>query len=44
MDQQSGSSVFTIGRMVSWLMVTLMFASAVYALSMAVVNWSVIRV
>jgi len=36
--------VFAIGRMVSWLMILLMLASAVYAAAIALLNWRTIGV
>lgn len=39
MAEQSIRPVFSIGRMVSWLIVALMAASAVYAAVIAFLNW-----
>ena len=44
MNAQANEPVFVIGRMVSWLIVTLMLASAAYAVAMAAMNWSTISV
>lgn len=44
MTEQANDPVFAIGRMVSWLIVTLMLASAVYAAAMAALNWRTIGV
>lgn len=44
MTEPANEPVFAIGRMVSWLIVTLMLASAVYAAAIAVLNWRTIGV
>ena len=44
MTEQANEPVFAIGRMVSWLVVTLMLASAVYAAAIAALNWRTIGV
>ncbi|GEM_PF-2434439 len=44
MAEQANAPVFAIGRMVSWLIVTLMLASVVYAAAMAALNWRTIGV
>ena len=44
MNATTNEPIFLIGRMVSWLIVALMLASALYAATMAVLNWSTIKV
>lgn len=44
MTEQASEPAFVVGRMVSWLIVTLMLASAVYAAAIAVLNWQAIGV
>lgn len=44
MGEHRTSSVFTIGRIVSWLIVALMAASSVYAAAIGVINWRQIGV
>ena len=44
MTEQANEPIFAIGRMVSWLIVTLMLASAVYAAAIVALNWRTIGV
>lgn len=44
MGEHRTSSVFTIGRIVSWLIIALMVASSIYAAAMGAVNWGQIGV
>lgn len=44
MAEPSTAPVHAVGRMVSWLIVALMLASAVYTAAVAVLNWRSIGV
>ena len=44
MTVQANEPAFVIGRMVSWVIVALMLASALYAAAMAAMNWRTIGV
>ncbi|MHB1222503.1 MAG: hypothetical protein ACYC2G_00445 [Gemmatimonadaceae bacterium] len=44
MGEHRTRSVFTIGRIVSWLIVALMAASSIYSAAIGIINWGRIGV
>ncbi len=44
MAESVTASFFSIGRIVSWLIVALMAGSSLYALAIAILNWGTIGV